>query len=229
MLVESFLVSGGSGGIGAAVCRQLGKAGYRPVVGFTKSQQKAEVIAEECGGTALKLDLADDKSVDAAVDQLSELEQPLAGLLLAGSPPPVLAAFGKIEKADLAAQWQVNVTGCHRLVAALVGRIFRPQKRGIVIGVLSEAMGEPCKASMSSMGSYIIAKYGLLGLLSAAAADYPWLSVDAIRPGFTRTAMLDIFDSRFIDSIEEKTGIVAPEDIANEVLAMIHKHAGAVS
>ncbi len=48
------------------------------------------------------------------------------------------------------------------------------------------------------MGAYVIAKHGMAGVLAMLAADYPWLRVRAVKPGYTETRMLDAFDERFL-------------------------------
>jgi len=221
---EYFLVSGGSGGIGGAVCRGLGAAGYRPVVGFAKSREAAIEIAEQTGGVSLPLDLASDRSIEEAVDTLAADRSPLAGVVLAGSPPPALGAFGKIEPAEMALQWRVNVEGPRQLLAGLVRRCLRPRQTGIVIAVLSAAMGEGSDSTARGMGAYLISKYGPLGLMRVVASEYSWLRTGIVRPGYTETAMLAVFDPRFLDTIRAaRLGgrFDQPEVVAGEVLAII--------
>ncbi|MCR5728853.1 MAG: SDR family NAD(P)-dependent oxidoreductase, partial [Ruminococcus sp.] len=44
------LVTGGSGGIGSAICRALARDGYYVFVNYSRSKEKAEMLAEEIGG-----------------------------------------------------------------------------------------------------------------------------------------------------------------------------------
>jgi NAD(P)-dependent dehydrogenase (short-subunit alcohol dehydrogenase family) len=221
---EGFLVSGGSGGIGGALCRALATAGYRPVVGFARSREAANKIGAETGGVALPLDLASDQSIKEAIDTLADDPIPLAGVVLAASPPPALGAFGKIEPAEVALQWRVNVEGPRQLIAGLVRRCLRPRKSGIVIAVLSKAMGDESNPAARGMGAYLISKYGLLGLMRVVASEYSWLRTGVVRPGYTETAMLAAFDPRFLDTIRAaRLGgrFDQPEVVAREVLAII--------
>lgn len=220
---EHFLVSGGSGGIGAATCAALAAAGYSPVVGYHRAAAAAEEVAARTGGRALALDLASDESIDRALAELAGGEGRLAGAVLAGSPPLVLAPFGKIEPADLQAQWQVNVLGPQRLLAGLVRQCWRPAKDGVVVGILSRAMGEAGSGAASGMGAYVIAKYGMAGLLAVLAADYPWLRVRSVRPGYTETPMLAAFDERFLAQQREKTPFQTPQDVAAQILMEINR------
>lgn len=217
--MHSVLVSGGSGGIGAAVCRSLAGAGYRLIVCYARNREAAEAIARETGGSVLPLDLGAVADIDAAVAMLADEAPTLAGVILAGSTPPRIASFAQIQADELAQAWQVNVAGPQRLLAGLVGRIFRKSRQGTVVGVLSQAMGSSEVKAMSGMGAYTIAKYGMAGLLAVLAADYPWLTVRSVSPGFTETAMLDAFDPRFIELMRARSPFRQPDDVAKEILA----------
>jgi 3-oxoacyl-[acyl-carrier protein] reductase len=214
-----FLVSGGSGGIGAATCQALATAGYRPLVGYARNADAAAAVAARTGGEAISLDLAEDSAIDAAIDQIARGALPLAGVVLAASPPPVIGAFGKIAEADMALQWRINVDGPRRLVAGLVRHCLRKRKAGAVIGVLSAAMGQDQQRAATGMGAYIIAKYGLQGLLAVVQAEYPWLRVGSVRPGYTETPMLKAFDDRFIALQRERAPFETPESVAELIVA----------
>jgi len=212
-----FLVSGGSGGIGSAVCEALAARGFTPVVGYRRNAANAEVVARRCAGRALALDLSDPSSISAAIEQLHQAPV-LAGVVLAGSPPPALVPFGKISSEQLTEQWQVNVLGPQQLLAELVRRCFRKQKSGAVIGVLTRAMGQGIGSAASGMGAYVIAKHGMAGMLSVLAADYPWLRVATVSPGYTETPMLSAFDERFLAAQREKFPFQTPDEVASLIV-----------
>lgn len=213
---RSFLVSGGSGGIGGAVCEALAERGLRPLVGYHRNARAAEQIAERTGGRALALDLNDPESIAKAAAVL-ELES-LAGVVLAGSPAPSLVPFGKISPAEMDLQWRVNVLGPQQLLAELVRRCFRKQKTGVVVGVLSQAMGAEGSPAASGMGAYVIAKHGMAGVLALLAAEYPWLRVRTVKPGYTETAMLTAFDPRFLELQREKAAFQTPAAVASLII-----------
>jgi 3-oxoacyl-[acyl-carrier protein] reductase len=220
-LGDHVLVSGGSGGIGAAVCELLAARDIVPVVGYCSARTAAEEIAGRLQGFALPLDLTSDASIDAAISMLTAPDIRLIGVVLAGSPPPALAVFGKITQDDMMSQLAVNVVGPQRLLAGLVRHCFRKTRRGAVVGVLSKAMGENGQNATPGMGAYVIGKYGLAGVLAVLAASYPWLRVGCVRPGFTETAMLKSFDERFIAMMREKAPFHTPQDVAASIVGQI--------
>jgi NAD(P)-dependent dehydrogenase (short-subunit alcohol dehydrogenase family) len=223
MMTKNVLISGGSGDIGVALCRELANAGYRPLVGYSKNAAAGEKVASETGGLALHLDLSDEGSIDKAVAQILAEEFPLAGIVLAASPPPTILPLFKIPESDFADQWHINVDGPRKLLADIIRKSMRPNKQGWIVGILSQAMGSPDLAA-KNMGSYIIAKYGLLGLLKTLETEYSWLNVISVKPGYTETKMLDVYDDRFLDQLREKEPIdrfSLPEEIAQEIIMRI--------
>lgn len=215
---RSVLVSGGSGGIGAAVCRRLRAAGFRPLVGYARNATAADAIAREMKGVPLPLDLTDAGAIDAALEQIGT-GVALAGLVLAASPPPRIAPLAQVGPDEAARAWQINVAGPQRLVAGLVQNVFRKTRSGVIVGVLSSAMGLDGGKAISGMGAYTIAKFGLAGLLKVMQADYPWLTVRSVSPGFTETAMLEAFDPRFLEIARTRMAFQQPDDVAGEIVA----------
>ena len=211
------LVSGGSGGIGSAVCAGLAERGIRPIVGYHRNDVAARVVAERCGGRALHLDLSDPTCVANAAQELAQLPT-LLGAVLAGSPPLHLNSFGKISADELLAQWKVNVLGPQQLLSELVRQCFRRRKAGAVVGVLTTAMGGTDSPAAAGMGAYVIGKHGMAGVLALLAADYPWLRVRSVKPSFTETKMLDAFDARFLDLQRAKAPFQTPGLVARQIL-----------
>ena len=211
-------VTGGTGGIGVATCAALANAGLRPLIGYRNDEGAARAIASRCGGDAIHCDMMNANSIAGASDAIVA-QGHLAGVVLAASPPPTLAPFSRVSLEDMQAQWLTNVAGPHLLLQRLVRQCFQPRKTGVVLGILTAAMGVDGRPPARSMSAYVIGKHGLFGLLSVLAAEYPWLRVRTIRPGYVRTRMLDVFDERFLDMQAEVTPIRSAEDVAQSIMA----------
>lgn len=218
----TILVSGGSGGIGAAICHTLASREWRPLVGYASQEQSARSIAQATGGEAIRLNLADDEDIGEFLVFAARPNTGLAGVILAASPRPVLGPFEKIRAEDMALQWRINVLGPQKLLAGLIGGCFQPQRKGFVVGVTSHVVEDP--AAARHFGAYAIAKHGMTGMLKLLAAEYPWLKVRIIAPRLTETPMLQCFQPRQVELMRARTPggrFAAPEDVAREVIASI--------
>jgi len=148
--------------------------------------------------------------------------QSIEVVILGASPPPVLAPFGAVGAADMEMFWKVNVLGNQQLVAGVVKKILRKQKKGQILGILSEAMGvnDP-EGAASNFGAYTISKYGLLGVLKQAKGDYPWLDVKTVSPAFIQTPMLDVFDDRYLELVREAGPIASAKEVSDVIFATL--------
>jgi NAD(P)-dependent dehydrogenase (short-subunit alcohol dehydrogenase family) len=215
---ELFLVSGGSGGIGAAVCELLAARGFVPIVGYCRRRESAKNIARSCGGDTIALDLASESSIAAAVRELAAQDAVMAGVVLAAGSPLRFSPFAETSDEDMALQWQVNVRGPQRLLGLLVRQCFRKVRRGSVVGILTKAMGGGGRNPTPGMSAYVIAKFGLAGVLGTLAAEYPWLRVRSVSPGYTETPMLEAFDSRFLMFQRQRQEFQTPRQVAMQIL-----------
>jgi NAD(P)-dependent dehydrogenase (short-subunit alcohol dehydrogenase family) len=218
------VITGATGGIGRCIARQLCDRGLVPVIGHREQKAgEARKLADACGGLPVVFDMNDPISIDRGVKMLLETGRSVAGVVFAASPPPTIAPFGKMTTDDHLWFWTANVVGPQILLAGLIRHWFRPRKTGSVVAILTRAMGDAgseCDIPlvMSGMGTYTISKFGLLGVVAQAKAEFPWLRVSSVRPGFTETEMLKVFDDRFLDQLRRQQQFADPEDVAAEVV-----------
>jgi len=212
------LVTGATGGVGRAVCEQLSALGILPVIAFHSNDELAHEIALKTGGFPIKLDLSDDLSIDALVDGLCQLRGRLIGIAHCASPSPHISKVEKISPEEMLSFWRQNVVGPHRLLAGLVDRLFKVSKVGKIVAVTSFGMGAPEGGAMPNLGAYTISKYGLCGVLALFSAEYRWLEIHTVSPGFTDTPMLEVFDQRFIEILRSEGKLSSPDKIAQQIL-----------
>lgn len=221
---EFALVTGGSGGIGSALCRALPSIGLTPLIGFNSNASIAKSLAKECGGLAVKMDMFDDDSILAAVENISTYignDSSLKGIVLAASPAPDLVPFRNLNSDLLMKQFRVNVVGSQLLMSVLIKNFLKKNKSGFIIGILSEAMGNENQPPTSGMGAYIIAKSAMKEMLRVCSTEYSWLKVKTISPGFTETKMLDVFDPRYLELAQSEKQFSTPQEIAELIIKEI--------
>lgn len=176
------LVTGGSSGIGAAICRRLAADGWTVAVAG-RSIERTRAVAEEVGGVAVIGDVAD-PGHDPVADAVAQLRGLECAILNAGV----------IADADLPAtgddDWQrmldVNVLAVHRHARA--ARAALAATRGSLLMTSSDAgvWGE------TSIAGYSITKRMVLALMRCLAAEWgpQGIRVNAICPGDTAPGMV---------------------------------------
>ena len=215
------LVTGGAGGIGSAICRLLPTIGITPIIGYKTNSTQAHFLASELNGYAVNIDMNEINSIEKAIQIIVEKIQStdsFMGVVLGASPPPEIESFNNITSDHLSHQFNVNVIGSQILLKGLIKIFFHKKKAGTVIGILTKAIGSDGHPPAKGMAAYVVAKAALNCLLSVCSAEYPWLKVRTVAPGFTKTPMLNVFDSRYLEMIQYKSKFSTPEEIAKLII-----------
>ena len=181
------LVTGGGRGIGADVARELAGAGARVAVA-ARTREQVDAVADEIGGLALQVDVADEPSVNEMVARV-ESELGPVDLLVANA-----GIAGWEERAwdvDPAEWWsvlEVNVRGVYLSCRAVIpGMIERGRGRIVITG--SGASYLP--GSRSSAYAASKAAVGRFGeTLAGQLADHG-IPVFVISPGLVKTEMTE--------------------------------------
>jgi 3-oxoacyl-[acyl-carrier protein] reductase len=226
---RSALVTGASGGIGAAIARALHAQGAKVALSGTKVEA-LEALAAELGERAFvtPANLSDTaategliKSAEAAMGQVDILVNN-AGLTRDG-----LAMRMKDEDWQLVLD--VNLTAGFRLSRAVLRGMMK-RRWGRIIGITSivGVTGNPGQAN------YAASKAGMIGMSKALAAEVASrnITVNCVAPGFIATAMTDVLP----DEQKGKLTVAVPagrlgdpKDIAAGVVYLASEQAGYVT
>ncbi|ODT07665.1 MAG: short-chain dehydrogenase [Mesorhizobium sp. SCN 65-20] len=227
------IVTGGGSGIGAAICRQLGREGAEVVIGDLDAEA-ARNIAQEIranGGKAheFAVDVADAASVERLVDYCREK---CGGLDLAVNNAGV--AGSRRPTADF------PVDEWHRLIDINLNGVFHCMKYEIA------AMRERGAGSIVNMASilgsvalptasaYTAAKHGVVGLTKAAAIEYARLGVriNAVGPGWIETPLMSEKigeNSRRMEALQPMGRRGTPEEVAELVCFLLSERASFIT
>ncbi|MEW6058290.1 MAG: 3-oxoacyl-[acyl-carrier-protein] reductase [Bdellovibrionota bacterium] len=215
------LVTGGSRGIGRAICLELARSGYDVAFTYRSNEAMAASLVNEITQTGA---MAKSYAVDVAnTEELqSNLEKVLgdfphlevlvnnAGITIDG-----LALRYKLEDFDKLIN--TNLRGAYITTQAVLRPLMKARKGSIIfISSLSGEMGNPGQTVYSAT------KAALIGLTKSLAKEIGsrGIRVNCVTPGFIKTDMTSALPA------ENKEGIVAqiplgafgePEDIAKVV------------
>jgi meso-butanediol dehydrogenase / (S,S)-butanediol dehydrogenase / diacetyl reductase len=180
------LITGGGTGIGAAVARQLSKAGDQVVV-CGRRAAPLQTVAEKTGALSVVADVSEVAGATKVVDETIAAFGRLDGLVLNHG----IMRAGRVDELSIE-DWnntlQVNLTGPFLLVRAALPHLL--QARGAVVSVSSVAALRASEA----MAAYSASKAALLLLTQSLAVDHgpDGLRANAICPGWTATEMADM-------------------------------------
>ncbi|MXV44483.1 3-oxoacyl-[acyl-carrier-protein] reductase [Saccharibacter sp. 17.LH.SD] len=184
------LVTGASGGIGAAIARQLHQQGATVVLSGTREAALKDVAAT-LGSDRVYLvtaNLSDAEQADSLITRAEEAAGQTLDILVnnAGLTRDTLAL--RMKDSDWADVMKVDLEGPFRLArAALKGMLRRRAGRIISISSIVGTTGNPGQAN------YAAAKAGLVGMSKSLAQEVGsrGVTVNVVAPGFIETPMTD--------------------------------------
>ena len=226
---KTALVTGASGGIGAAIARALHAQGA--VVALSGTRRDAlDALAADLGERAFvcPADLRDATEPDALVAAAEQAAGPLAILVNnAGMTRDMLAL--RMSDATWQAVLDVDLSAPFRLARAVLRGMLR-RRAGRIINI-SSIVGATGNAGQAN---YAAAKAGLVGMTKALAQEVAsrGITVNAVAPGFVTTAMTDRLSEQQRTKLTESIPlgrIGKPEDVAAAVAYLASDEAGWVT
>jgi 3-oxoacyl-[acyl-carrier protein] reductase len=223
---QGVVVTGASGGIGAACARAFAAEGARVLVHYRRGEERARALAVELGGAPL---------VHADLTLETEAEQLFAGAREALGRVDVCAAVAGVYPAEDAPVWELDLERFEQtleqnltatfLTARAVLRGLAGTGRGalVLVGSTAGRFGEAGHADYAAAKAAI--QVGLLlSLKNEVARLGPGVRVNAVAPGWTASPMTR--GLREPDDVERSTRtmplrkVATPEDVAAQVVVL---------
>ncbi len=226
------LVTGGSRGIGRAVCVKLASEGYHILINYVSNDEAAQSTLEqvkEAGGTGelLKFDVSDNEATVSAIkgwqkanpDEYIEVLVNNAGirrdnLLLWMEQED----WYKVMKTNLDSFYNVTRPVLQPMVVHKNGRIVN-------MASLSGQKGLPGQTNYSAAKGGIIAATKALALEVAARK----VTVNAVAPGFVRTDMVEGLDEAELKKTIPAKRFGEPEEVAELVAFLVSDKAAYIN
>jgi 3-oxoacyl-[acyl-carrier protein] reductase len=227
------VVTGGSRGIGRAICELLGKAGAYVVVNYAGNEAAAKetldrVIAGGGHGEIKRFDVADEEAVQQAFKEITDAHKKI-DVLVNNAGIALDQILLRVKRDELDRTFATNVYGPLFCAKAAVRTMMRA-KHGRIIN-LSSVVGESGNPGQSV---YSASKAGIIGLTKTLAREYAsrGITVNAVAPGFIETDMTAELPEAAQKGIVEQTPlgrVGKPEEVAAAVLFLASDEASYVT
>lgn len=211
------LVTGGSRGIGKAICIRLAQDGYNIIINYRSGAEKAQQVKEEVeklGRKAelLPFDVSDSKATENAISQWLEVHK--------DSTISVLVNNAGIRNDTLlatmnTAQWHsvigTTLDGFYNVTQPILKKMLRARNGRIInMASLSGMMGIPGQTNYSA------AKAALIGATKALAKEVAsrGITVNAVAPGFIETDMTEGLNKETLTQNIPAGRFGKPEEVA---------------
>ena len=212
------LVTGASGGIGAAWAKELAAKGYTALLHANKSLDKAEALAQELrlighDARALRCDLSSSGETAAMCEEILALYHRVDALIL-NAGVSYTGLLCDMTDEEWHQVMDVNVSGMFYLCRALVpGMVSRREGAIVTVSSMWGRVGASCEVAYSA------SKAAIIGFTKALAKELgpSGVRVNCVAPGVIDTAMMDEHSEETKAILAEETPLGrlgTPEDVA---------------
>lgn len=224
------LVTGGSGSIGAAICRRLAADGHHVIVHANRSLEKAEAVVaaiREAGGSAeaVAFDVTDRAATAAALEGLGE-----AGtiqILVNNAGIHADAVFPGMSGEQWDSVLAVSLNGFYNVTQPLSMPMIRTRwGRIVTISSVAGITGNRGQVNYSAAKGALHAASKSLALELASRG----ITVNAVAPGIIATDMIEgAFDADTIKQLVPMKRAGKPEEVADLVAFLASDSAAYIS
>lgn len=220
------LVTGGSGGIGAAICRQLAAQGCDVLVHANGNIDRAEAVAaaiRAAGGTAraIAFDVTDEAATRAALEK--ELAAGAIQVLVNNAGIHADAVFAGMSREKWASVIDVSLNGFYNVTQPLTLPMLRTLGRIVNITSVAGIVGNRGQVNYAAAKGALHAATKSLALELASRG----VTVNAVAPGIIDTGMIEgVFDAEAIKRLVPMQRAGRPDEVA-ELVAFLASEAAA--
>ncbi len=222
------LVTGGVSGIGAATCLALAAAGRTVVANWYGNDADAAAFHERTGAPTFCWDVADFDACQSGVDDVARQFGPIE-ILINNAGITRDATLHKMTHEQWRAVIDVDLGGCFNMCHAVIGAM-RDRCFGRIVNVSS------INALSGQFGqtNYAAATAGILGFTKSLALEGAarGITVNAITPGYTDTAMVAAVQPDILKSILATVPLGRlgePAEIARAIAFLASDEAGFIT
>ena len=224
------LVTGGSGSLGAAICRRLGAAGHFVYVHANRRLDEAQAVAREiidAGGQArpVAFDVTDTEAARAVLERLLD-EAPIQ-ILVNSAGVHDDAAFPGMSVDQWRRVLDVSLNGFYNVTQPLMLPMIRTRwGRVITLSSVTALIGNRGQVNYAAAKGALNAATKSLSLEVASR----WITVNAVAPGIIASDMSDpVFDAATIANLVPMKRAGTADEVASLVGYLASAEAGYIT
>lgn len=216
--MEVALVTGGSRGIGRAICLELAKKGLYVIVNFLSNQEAAEETLElihQAGGRGetVCFDVADQAGTEKSLEALLTRHEAI-DILVNNAGVAADSLFVLMSSEEWARVLNTSLQGFYNVTQPILKKmVTRNQGVIVIISSVSARLGH------RGQTNYSAAKAGLEGACRSLASEVARLGirVNVVAPGIIETEMIQDIPKAMIKQIIPMGRVGLPEEVAKVV------------